>query len=496
MADSFNNATSKFLGWLGTHGAVVSPKVKITDLRSGHQGRGIVATEDIEDDMLLFSIPRTLLISRDSCSLVQDFPDAKSVLHSLDSWEALILALMYETRVKQSGSDWYAYLQMLPTADEENYTLDLLMFWSDSELDKLKPSLILGRVGKEEAQELYAKLLDIIEREPCLELLKAVSRDDFHKIATVIMSYSFDVPPADVDQSDDDVDADDDDEIDEDDRFKAMVPLADTMNADTNLHNAQLFYGEHDLVMRSIKPIKQGQQIFNTFSDHPNSEILRRYGYVEYQGSKFDFGEIPLETIKDYFASHNYIDLQLFDEVTQTLQEITELDDGREDFENIVLESYDCFVSKEVIIEFIVLIQVLSAISIIHSTQPFEKQSKDDRTDLVARIYTKTLQMIEAMTLTAKFKENYVKILERRMQEYPSEASTDFDVCPSPSRDTMAKVVLKSEYRSLRNCLETDRALRINNIPFKFVDDTRLINKIMKRKVHDLSSGPTKKKKK
>ncbi len=33
--------------------------------------------------------------------------------------------------------------------------------------------------------------------------------------------------------------------------------------------------------MRATKPISAGEQIFNTYADPPNSDLLRRYGHVD-----------------------------------------------------------------------------------------------------------------------------------------------------------------------------------------------------------------------
>jgi len=48
--------------------------------------------------------------------------------------------------------------------------------------------------------------------------------------------------------------------------------------------------------MRSIKPIPKGGQIYNTYGNLPNSDLLRRYGYV-IPGSKGDIVEITSEMV-------------------------------------------------------------------------------------------------------------------------------------------------------------------------------------------------------
>lgn len=48
--------------------------------------------------------------------------------------------------------------------------------------------------------------------------------------------------------------------------------------------------------MRSIKPINKGDQIYNTYGNLPNHDLLRRYGYV-LPGSKDDLVEISSDLI-------------------------------------------------------------------------------------------------------------------------------------------------------------------------------------------------------
>ena len=135
---------------------------------------------------------------------------------------------------------------------------------------------------------------------------------------------------------DEDKEDDDDDEEEDNEYYKSMVPFADTLNADTHLNNAILIYSTDQLIMTCIKPIAKGEQVYNTYSDHPNLELLRRYGYVELNGSKYDFGEIPLSTIKSVFIDQfnklstnknksngdTFMTKQKFDELLQLINQL------------------------------------------------------------------------------------------------------------------------------------------------------------------------------
>lgn len=244
MSD-FTQATTKFNKWLILESVAVSPKVEIADLREKNEGRGLVAIVDIAEDEALFTLPRSVIINRENCSLVLDIPLFKEKLSELNHWESLIIVLLYELKVKGDSSRWSPYFNILPVVDFKNYTYNQLAFWLEGELKELLPSLILERVGKDMAQEMYAKLCPIVQ-ELGLKELEGFTLEEYHRIASLIMSYSFDVEKGD-DEDEEEVEDEDEeeDEVDEDNdnsNLKSMVPLADTLNADTSLHNAHLTY--------------------------------------------------------------------------------------------------------------------------------------------------------------------------------------------------------------------------------------------------------------
>jgi len=74
----------------------------------------------------------------------------------------------------------------------------------------------------------------------------------------------------------------DEDTDDEDDPANvAMVPLADLLNARSGWQNARLYYDQHRLRMTTTTSILEGEQIWNTYGDPPNADLLRCYGHVD-----------------------------------------------------------------------------------------------------------------------------------------------------------------------------------------------------------------------
>lgn len=55
--------------------------------------------------------------------------------------------------------------------------------------------------------------------------------------------------------------------------------------------------------MRSIRSIARGEQIYNTYGDLPNADLLRRYGYV-IRGSRDDVVEVSAELIIKTISRH------------------------------------------------------------------------------------------------------------------------------------------------------------------------------------------------
>lgn len=67
--------------------------------------------------------------------------------------------------------------------------------------------------------------------------------------------------------------------------------------------------------MTALRPIKAGEEILNYYGPHPNSELLRRYGYVSDKHSRYDVVEIPWEAVELVMAHEYDISRKLLDDV-------------------------------------------------------------------------------------------------------------------------------------------------------------------------------------
>ncbi|KZV66693.1 SET domain-containing protein [Peniophora sp. CONT] len=278
-------------------------------------GRGAVAVRDLDKGHVLFTIPRNLTLSLRTSSLPGRFGISAWKEHQLHvGWAGLILCMMWEEALGEE-SPWSVYLDSLPNS------FDTPMFWSTEELAELAGTAVVDKIGKDQAERDFTdRVLPAIQSRPDLfppQKMHRYTVHNYHVMGSRILSRSFTVekwegenlgsPAAsaaadamDVDEEDSTgerpivnqntaesgvgtapVDEDDDSDDEDDPANVAMVPMADMLNARFECENAKLFYEERDLRMATTQPIKKGEQIWNTYGDPPNSDLLRRYGHVD-----------------------------------------------------------------------------------------------------------------------------------------------------------------------------------------------------------------------
>lgn len=288
--EAFENLSLRFIDWLKQNGTIISPKIELTDLRHRNAGRGVVAKDDIEEGEDLFNIPNPSILTVETSSMPVDLKNALD-----DPWLSLILAMVWEARQGQK-SKWRSYFDVLPEK------FDTLMYWPEEELEYLKDSAILEKIGKASANRTFTEqLIPVVRQHEAIFDASALDDDEllklFHRMGSTIMAYAFDLenaasrPTANDDGWEEDSDAD---EI----LPKGMVPLADMLNADADLNNARLFYEDDKVVMKSIKPIKKGEELFNDYGPLPRADVLRRYGYITDNYAIYDVVEVSLDLVK------------------------------------------------------------------------------------------------------------------------------------------------------------------------------------------------------
>lgn len=378
---------TEFLQWFHDSGGVLDSRCRLAEFES--LGSGMVASQDIETDTLLFSIPRHMLLNVKNSRLPTICERYDQELSSMSSetssrtllwsdvnqgWLGIILTMMWENfRASEGGKGfwesfctknddeiwlqstiaqgtidtsmekadtpndpdkeesmiqaageasvnrahtsmtWGPYLNILPNS------FDTPMFWTDSELQELAGTDVLEKLGREEATASYWQTLrPYIEKRPHLFLGSLAdnidqvqkymenfySLDMYHVMGSRILSRAFHVKGArDSEDVEEEEEEEEDDSSETDDEHESieeisMVPMADMLNARNGFDNAHLFYKLHTLEMRATQPIKAGEQIWNTYGDPPNSDLLRRYGYADL-ANPGDVVEINLTNLID-----------------------------------------------------------------------------------------------------------------------------------------------------------------------------------------------------
>ncbi|CAI4356286.1 AHL_G0011210.mRNA.1.CDS.1 [Saccharomyces cerevisiae] len=478
--DNFSKDTERFVCWLNNIAKIeVSPKIEIKDLCCDNQGRAIVATQKIKKDETLFKIPRSSVLSITTSQLITDHPSLKhKFLNEIGSWEGLIMCILYEMEVLQEKSQWAPYFKVWNKPTDMN----TLIFWDEKELQLLKPSLVLERIGKKEAKEMHERIIKSIKQIggefSCI--VTSFGFDNFAYIASIILSYSFDLEIRDQDTNENEEDETSEEELENGRYLKSMIPLADMLNADTSKCNANLTYHSDSLKMIAVRDIEMNEQVYNIYGEHPNSELLRRYGYVEWDGSKYDFGEVLLENIVDvlketFNTSKKFLESCM--DILRNNANIQELLEGEE----IVLNSYDCYSNGELLPQSICLVQILTILCQIPDLCKLDIKSMERQ---VERIVKKCLQLIEGGRTTVNCSATWKRCIMKRLADYPLKKCLFFEqpsegnsLTKEKLRDIMALRVLKSEADSLRAC---EKSIDKN---YKIIPDEKLLTNILKRKL-------------
>ncbi|KAI2629201.1 SET domain-containing protein [Hypomontagnella submonticulosa] len=309
----FDSKSASFLEWFRTWpGATFHPDIKIEDLREKGAGRGIVATADIPEDTVLFTIPRTAIINTHTSELPKRIPqvfettgledtdneadeDGDETSGPPDNWVSLILIMIYEY-LQGDKSHWKPYFDVLPNQFET------LMWWSDKELGELQASSIVAKIGKEEADGMFrSRVLPVVYEHADVffpEGSERLGEDQLmllaHRMGSTIMAYAFDL-----ENDDEEADPENEDEWVEDKEgtlMMGMVPMADILNADAEF-NAHVNHGEDSLTVTTLRPIPAGAEILNYYGPLGNGDLLRRYGYVTKNHARYDVTELSWELV-------------------------------------------------------------------------------------------------------------------------------------------------------------------------------------------------------
>ncbi|VVA96844.1 unnamed protein product [Arabis nemorensis] len=271
--DSLENATS-LQNWLSDSG-LPPQKMAIDKVDIGE--RGLVASQNLRKGEKLLFVPPSLVISADSG---WTNPEAGEVMKRYDvpDWPLLATYLISEASLQKS-SRWYNYISALP---RQPYSL---LYWTRAELDMyLEASQIRERAIERITNVIgtYEDLRSrIFSKHPHLFPKEVFNDETFKWSFGILFSRLVRLPSM-------------------DGRF-ALVPWADMLN-----HNCEVeTYLDYDksskgVVFTADRPYQPGEQVFISYGNKSNGELLLSYGFVPREGTNpSDSVELALSLTKN-----------------------------------------------------------------------------------------------------------------------------------------------------------------------------------------------------
>ncbi|XP_046755327.1 N-lysine methyltransferase SETD6 isoform X2 [Gallus gallus] len=164
------------------------------------------------------------------------------------------------------------------------------MFWPEEERVRLLQGTgIPEAVDKDLANiqlEYSSIILPFMKSHPDIFDPELHTLELYKQLVAFVMAYSFQEP------------LEEEDEDEKGPNPPMMVPVADILNHVAN-HNASLEYAPTCLRMVTTQPISKGQEIFNTYGQMANWQLLHMYGFAEpYPGNTNDTADIQMVTVR------------------------------------------------------------------------------------------------------------------------------------------------------------------------------------------------------
>lgn len=248
--------------------------------------RGVVATEDLPCDHVLFRVPSEAVLSAGTSRFSAHISGA-----GLRGWSALIAAITLENA--DPASPWRAYLDALPKQ------LDTPLFWTERELELLAGTRVVERANGTAVGEhfervmtpFYAKVSRKLKAFSLTE--EDCSLETWIRFGSIVLAYSFTIGGGGGGDSSDSDLSDENEQSEE----TVLLPFADFLNATPTGVNARLYYGGNGcLEMTTTEPVPCHAELINSYGDRANSELLLRYGYIAEQNPDdaiaFSLGEL------------------------------------------------------------------------------------------------------------------------------------------------------------------------------------------------------------
>ncbi|KAI8903526.1 hypothetical protein EDD86DRAFT_250240 [Gorgonomyces haynaldii] len=322
--------------WLAKNDFKISEKVRI----EGPPFR-IIAEEDIEPGTIVGVIPKDNILSIRNTAIAHVFEEEGMEGEMLP----LVIATMYE-RALGTKSPFYGYLQSLTKPD-------IPLFWNDERLSEIRGTelyhIVLG--DRDQLKEDYQIVVDLMERYPEMKLDK-MTIEDFYLVFSFVVSRAFQadeyhgealVPFADLFNHKTDgehvhLEADAEvcancgsvecdcglEDFDEEIEQESVPELEEIPEVEP-----QLIPPKQTLDMTIVRPVKKGEEVFNTYGEHGNTFLMRRYGFAE-EDNPYSYVAVEREDLLSFFEDDR---IEFWDQVGSAIVQQIIMEKGSEDEE-------------------------------------------------------------------------------------------------------------------------------------------------------------------
>jgi len=204
-------------------------------------------------------------------------------------WSRIMWSVCLE-KLSGSSSFWQPYFSavifvfcftdiMLDILPEK---FNLPISWSEEDKSRMEGTGVLEMIGdpEQDFRQTFAKTG--AKMPACTALPVDTLRALYFYSGSLVSSYSFMEPDGTI----------------------LMVPMADMLNHRTGHNNARLFFGRDELQMVCVKDVKTGEQLYNTYGDLGNAELLFKYGYMD-EVNAFSKVELHVSEFMEFSGLHS-----------------------------------------------------------------------------------------------------------------------------------------------------------------------------------------------
>eukprot|EP00752_Nemacystus_decipiens_P007082 g6345.t1 len=364
-----DEAKRQFLAWADSEAGIeVSPDVDL--FHSFSEGyRGVLATKDIPRGTVLVRLARSCCLGPETTDEAKDSWTKALEVSSADSSSTAqggssgppaprltracltVLRLLHE-RGLGTSSPVHPYLSILP----QDHRLPLE--WNQEELALLQGTSAEPLVGSGSLDSQFDAFQKVVAQHPTVWEPSVCTKSAFAKGVNWVRSRGFTVLGD-----------------------PHMIPGADMFNHDPNKQSVQIGTdGEDHFVMKTVQPVKAGEEIFSSFGSISNAQLLNSYGFV-LPGNSFDTVLIPTQLVADTcYASFVKLEGDKLGEKTKTTWEgrlamvasNRDADEGEQ--EAFVVSKYDLV--PESLVDMVQILTMSSDEDVVYATIAAVSQAK------------------------------------------------------------------------------------------------------------------------